>query len=763
MREKQSSDQVIGLGPLAGLPESARFICVVNKRPIETNWNSDPSKWLSAEKALAKKASEPIYTGIGLMTGSKVGRLCWLDFDGEEVSPTGEIIKSASIDFETLFSRPVSDLPPSPINTSGRPGRFRALMQVPEAWTELLKGFSIPGADMPTKGFEFLYEKKGDKDKPDETTMFHAVIQGKHPIGDEYFYRWQEGSSPADVEIPELPEWMIFGLVRHMATKHLKVNKEETSTTSRESDQSAMDLLSPGRKVKLLRQMQKYWPYRGGKAGTGFAGHYGVMRRLVLSLAKGIDDWSIFRAWLEGGDWDKKSDWDGSQGSEPVNGGSLHSFAESLINSGTGGEEVQPWGAAWALAVENGWKPPKWAKPPTGIDHTQLKVSVLKKVEAFKKAMEEIDDMDTPLERQAAYQNLGKALDCSEKEMKVLVQHLFEEKAPTPEGFWEDVVGNAKPIEVAIERLLAFNALTIVGSDGGVGKSVLIYRMAEAAANGSLFAGALKTTKGNVLIVQKDESDSNMWAKNQLMQLNVPKQSVAVKFKFNAGMFPELRQWITEHNAKYVLMDSMVSLFGGGADLNETEIGTYMYLLNSLAAECGCAIVLTHHLRKSNMHKSGPRSDIGMQDLYGSAFIGAGTSDIWGIIRDPNSEKDEPKFLLKVLKPRTGVTQGGDTFLLSGSTEDLSFQIETMNNGDANSLNKLREGSRNLLQLLQGRDESNAMSGEDIANTLSMSSRQVRRLLSELLSVPGLKIHRVRTTTTSKAGRPSYSYWAEKS
>ena len=86
-----------------------------------------------------------------------------------------------------------------------------------------------------------------------------------------------------------------------------------------------------------------------------------------------------------------------------------------------------------------------------------------------------------------------------------------------------------------------------------------------------------------------------------------------------------------------------------------------MYLLNSLAAECGCAIVLTHHLRKSNMHKAGPRSDIGMQDLYGSAFIGAGTSDIWGIIRDPNSEKDEPKFLLKVLKPRTGVTQGGDT------------------------------------------------------------------------------------------------------
>ena len=68
-----------------------------------------------------------------------------------------------------------------------------------------------------------------------------------------------------------------------------------------------------------------------------------------------------------------------------------------------------------------------------------------------------------------------------------------------------------------------------------------------------------------------------------------------------------------------------------------------------------------------------------MADLYGSAFIGAGTSDIWGIIRDPECNSDAPKFMLKVLKPRTGVTQGGDTFLLSGSSEDLSFHVEQLN------------------------------------------------------------------------------------
>ena len=36
------------------------------------------------------------------------------------------------------------------------------------------------------------------------------------------------------------------------------------------------------------------------------------------------------------------------------------------MRSDTQGEEVVPWAAAWAIAVENGWKPPKWALPPQG-------------------------------------------------------------------------------------------------------------------------------------------------------------------------------------------------------------------------------------------------------------------------------------------------------------------------------------------------------------------------------------------------------------
>ena len=593
------------------------------------------------------------------------------------------------------------------------------------------------------------------------------MVDGKHPDGQDWFYRWVDGMAPSDIHVPDLPAWLLRGLVVHRAngcghnsrrTTAARVGASPAGRPGRwtcftgppaeaaEPDAEVLAVPGAGDEFKPTE--------------LGGRGDYKTISRLVLSLAKGIGDFETMALWLEGGHWDRLNDWTGEQeGVNPVNGGSLMSLTRSLMRSDTQGEEVVPWAAAWAIAVENGWNPEMGAAPQE-IDTSKLASGVSKKVEQLKQALQIIDDMESPLDRVVAYQNLSRALEVSEKELKMLLTQAYEEDGGTGihGGEWHEVLAQAKPIEVAVERLLAFNALTIVGSDGGVGKSVLLYRIAEAAANGTVFAGSLQTEKGNVLIIQKDESDSNLAQKNQLMQLRVPKGTVQVKFRFNAGMFPELRKWIREHQARYVLMDSMVSLFGGGTDLSEGEIGTYMYLLNKIAAEEGCAILLTHHLRKADKSKGGKRQDITMADLYGSAFIGAGTSDIWGIIRDPESNSDAPKFVLKVLKPRTGVTQGGDTFLLSGSSEDLSFHVEQLNS-DASGVDKLRKGEQKLLDAMRKRTIDTPLSQAELASVCSMSESTVRRLVGELVKNNRHGVHRIKTTTGT-AGRPSYRYWA---
>ena len=265
--------------------------------------------------------------------------------------------------------------------------------------------------------------------------------------------------------------------------------------------------------------------------------------------------------------------------------------------------------------------------------------------------------------------------------------------------------------------------------------------------------------KGNVLIIQKDESDSNLAQKQGRMQLRLPKGTCRVEFEFNAGMFPELRKWIREQKARYVLMDSLVSLFGAAGDVNESDVGLVMYQLNSIAAEEGCAIVLTHHLRKRDKSKKGERDDISMGDLYGSAFIAAGTSDIWGVIRDPSTqEHQEPKFLLKILKPRTGVTQGGDTYALSGDTEDLSYTITDLNH-DKDAISTLRKNQQKVLTALKQRTKETPLTKDEVCAATGLSDRTVKRILPELRENKSLGVHREQAPSTG--GRPLYRYWAE--
>ena len=275
-------------------------------------------------------------------------------------------------------------------------------------------------------------------------------------------------------------------------------------------------MLTPGQTKKLLKGMQEFFPYRGAPAGK-FGGYYDVLRRLTLSLWRGIGDQKLFEMWLQ--DWDDKSDW------SDLNGGSMVGFAQSLAKSDTGDDKVAPWKAAWKLATENGWKPPSFAAATREISADSMTVDVTKKLEELQKGLKLIDEMDTPTQRGLATQSLRDQIGMKEREFMTILQLLQEELSETCEGgFFDEVCDGAKPIEEAIERFLPFGAVTMLGADPGTGKSVFIYRVAEAAAYGKKFMGQLQCVEGNVLVVQKDESDANMRQKRDLMGMRDPQR-----------------------------------------------------------------------------------------------------------------------------------------------------------------------------------------------------------------------------------------------
>ena len=457
-------------------------------------------------------------------------------------------------------------------------------------------------------------------------------------------------------------------------------------------------------------------------------------------------------AWLGGQEWDRKNDWDDG------NLGSFEALMDSLSRSATDADSKCGWGSIVTAALAGGFVWPKWALPPKQIDVDDFTTNAAKKVSKLREALEVIDAMDSPVDRLASYQELTRIVGCKESEMSQLVQLMQQENDKgLQEGTLAQVLSNAADIEPAIENLLALGAVTMVAADGGVGKSVLIYRIAEAVASGGKFGGTLQAVKGNVLVVQKDESAANAKQKLRLMGMQCPDDAVIFRFNFNAAMYPELRKWIRETEAKVVVMDSFGSLFGGAVGMGEAEVGLHLYRLNQIASEEGVAILLTHHLRKMDKSKAGARKEVHLGDLFGSSYIVNGASDVWAVVRD--SESKEPKFVLTVLKPRTGITMAGDRFELIGSNEDLSLTI-TSHNGEADGTEKLRGLKAKVVECLKGRTEEVALDLNEISAAVNAHRGSVERVVKSLVSAehPGLKRVGQKRIGSKK---PTYVYWVE--
>ena len=759
----------VSTGPLDGLSGAARFRPVAGKNPGAKGklwvgewrdddgeqWNSEPWKWQTAEQiGLTMNRPGNSYTGIGLMTGADVGGYCWIDFDGEEIGPDGEYVRHASGDFMVVFEKPVFDLPPAPTNISGREGRKRLLFRVPEAWQSVLRGRSI-SSDGPTGSIEWLYEKG----KPHEPKPFHAVVEGTHPKGNGWFYRWEPDKSPRDIPVPDLPEWMIKSILTWPYRKKLLNTQNSNGTVYEEDKPAPTDLLSPGKQKKLLKGMQPFFNYRGAPAGK-FAGTYDILRRLTLSLWRGIDDENMFEMWLQ--DWDDKSDW------SDLSGGSMTSFAKSLLKSDAGGDVVKPWATAWAIAVENGWVPPKWAMPPREIDVSSMVGHVTKMRDQFEKGLKEIYSWEDPADRQLGLHDLKEQVGIKNEKVWNAVLFSMEQRGKEPEikaRTWTEVVSNAAKITPAIDKFLPFGAVTMLGADPGTGKTVFLYRVAEAAAYGKKFMGQLGCEKGNVLIIQKDESDSNLAQKDEKMCIEDPEKNIHCRFEFDPMQVRDIEQWITDVDARYVVMDSFGSLFAGGADLVDANAGYYLYELNRIASKKNVAILLTHHLTKL---KDRERGDVFLSDFYGSTFIAAGTSDAWGLHMDQQSEGSEKPMILKSLKARTGIAEAGDRYVLDRDSDDLSLTIQKYNGledgigglkkNEAHVLKKLREAATNESEAVVVGDEATFGT---LSNLTGLGKRPLNRALDALKKDPRAGLRTVLMPPSGK-GKRARGYWVEK-
>lgn len=749
------------LSQLAGLPAQWRLCGTGNKGStkdaFELRWNSDEDKRYTALQLL-KKSGDFVRQclGAGVMTGPASGGLLVIDFDEPDDPGLDGLAEETFIE---VFGRPSSELPVAPTNTSGRKGRRKVFLQVPEEWWEVLGNHSATAgrySDGQKSALEVLWRNGSGSAK-------HAVVAGDHnksTPAEPLEYHWIEGHHPAQCGVRHCPAWVIDGF-RQLIYKKINPSSGESVYSGgfrNPGEPAPCDLLSPKEQRKLLNEMQKHWPYRGAPVNSPFAASYTTQFRPLVAGLLNVLGRNTAIEWLGGGYWDKRNDWaDGGIGS-------FDRMLDSLSRSQVDSEAACGWGSIVRAATETGYQFPDWALPPREPDITDFLTDSAKKVVKLREALEKIDALGSPTERRAAMQELRKIVGCTADEMVQLITLMREEDDNTKRftsGTLNELMNKAADIHPCIEKLLVSGAVTMVASEGGVGKSVLIYRLAEAVAYQEFFAGKLKVENpGPVLIVQKDESDANAKAKLLTMGLKDPDNRIHFRFQFHSGMYPELRRWVDETGAKLLVMDSFGSLFGGdGVSMGDADVGLHLYRLNQLASETDCAIVLTHHLRKMPKEKT-QRTTITMSDLYGSSYIANGASDVWGVQRShEEQDSDHPKFLLTILKARTGINQTGDTLELVGNHEDLSLSLDSYN-GEQKGIEQSRSLQGKVLSVLKGRTEDTAMGINDLAAAVGSSRTGMNRVIRTLMTETNTELRRAQTAAKGGA-RPKYVYWVE--
>jgi len=750
-------NQLVGLPPWVRLTPTGKNNSA--KESFLKGWNHFGGPSFSALELLGKNGHiRKTAIGAGALTGPQGEGLLMVDFD----DPVDDALRGYSIKaFIEAFDRDPADLPLTAEIESGKPGRFKSLLRVPEECWADLGNWSLATGRYGPKNDQFALEVIWQNSTGN---CRHGVVVGDHPEASEekpWAYKWREGRSPAEVGIADAPAWFLTRLAVLRAKELMPRTTPETVVVdgaAGEGEPQPFDLLSGKQQIALITEASAHLPVRDRNT----PGNYPELRKALCGLT---DYWGLEAAisLLVDTEWNSKNDW------SYKNLGSLEDWMTDLHEHPTDEDRKARIGSFLYVAQDNGWEYPDWAKPPR--DHLgSYLMTAANSVKSLEKGLAEIEHLERASQRRMALKALQKDLGLSHKDFIALISDLLAEQSEenTKYNNFQAVMDADDSNRVVIQRLVAAGVVSMVAAEGGCGKSSFVYQMAEAVTTGKPFLGQLEVQQGNVLIIQADESRHNAKAKWTRMGADFEQDRLHLKWAWSPGQMLDLEREIVEKQISLVVMDSFGKLFGGdGNSMNDAEIGLHMYSLNAIASRTGAAVVVTHHLKKTEkgrVDKNGNPVPVTLSDFFGSSYIVNGLADAWGMWRTGEQIDGQPLFALRYLKDRGMLMERGWTMHLEGSDESLRFWLSQHGGGLA-EMEVLDNLQSTLLALLKKdagvwfmADELCPLVAELTRKSNNRADRSVRRVLADLHSDAATTGVERRAVAVGGRGRRPYEY-----
>ena len=299
-----------------------------------------------------------------------------------------------------------------------------------------------------------------------------------------------------------------------------------------------------------------------------------------------------------------------------------------------------------------------------------------------------------------------------------------------------------------VDQFVALGAVVLLAAEKGAGKTALILRLIEAICKGGLFMNQLSTKKGRVLLIQCDEPEEDTYSK--LRRMGLPDEICDVAWLDETLDLKWLQKQIDKGIYSLIILDSATKgLASDNCEVTDTGFTRKLYKIGKMFSKAKVSAIVTTHLNQPIDKKE--RQTITAHDVAGLSTIGNAISDLWGLVRVPQTQD---QFRVICLGKRNCTIN--TRWEIDGNEEDYSFDLVKVGINDLLPTESKKLRDRIIEYLVEEGCYSHPRS---IALGLSPVSEEetVRRYLADMYSEGLVK----RKKVCVDIGRPKYEYAIE--
>ena len=270
-----------------------------------------------------------------------------------------------------------------------------------------------------------------------------------------------------------------------------------------------------------------------------------------------------------------------------------------------------------------------------------------------------------------------------------------------------------------LHGLLPKGAVVLLHALGYTGKTRLFYDLLFSLVTGQPWADFQPTApQRRVLIIQADETPSDMLRAIQQRGLDDPSYPVRYKTKWLADHMDDLRREIEQWQPDLVMIDSLTAINRRSTfEENQTEYARPVFMLRDLAQEFGISILLTHHSNSEGKAR-------------GTKAVFNAVSEVWALSRLENDKRlDSPARQLKLEKTRSRCPE---TYKIQYDPDTAKWIFEGVMNFEGIAEDLMTEAERKVFEFLT---ENKGIGFEriELCEHLEYSDSHLRRTIKPLV------------------------------